>query len=348
MWGRWLRRLAIVVVIASLLILACAVSMVVGARATSPGEIFPGLIGGLRYATGAAELTGAEGDHITILLGTHRIPRTFLALIAGVALGAAGALIQGFTRNPLAEPGILGIAAGAAVAIAGGISLGAVSTATDFVVPALIGAVAVTALVFVLATAGPTGSSPLAFILSGMALSALLMAIVNALVITDDSVLDALRTWATGSVAGRDFSVVRAALPLCIVGGIAACLLGPAMNILALGEETAHSLGAPVQAYRICGVIVIAVLSAAAVVAAGPVSFVGLAAPHMARVITGHDYRALIPLSMLVGGFFTLTADILGRVLVAPSELPMGAVLALCGVPVFVVLVRRGRVGGLI
>lgn len=346
--GRWGRRLALLVVIGALFALACAVSLVVGARATSPEEIFPALGRGLDYATGRLELRGDDSDHITLLLGTYRIPRTCLALIAGVALGAAGALMQGFTRNPLADPGILGVAAGAAAAIAVSISVGWTENATDFVVPALVGAVVVTALVFLLAAAGPTGTSPLAFILSGMALSALLMAIVNALVITDENVLDALRTWATGSVAGRDFAVVRAALPLCVMGAIAAFLLGPAMNILALGEETAHSLGAPLRTYRVSGVFTIAVLSAAAVVAAGPLSFVGLAAPHMVRALTGHDYRTLIPLSMLVGGFFTLAADILGRVLVAPGELPMGTVLALCGVPVFVLLVRRGRVGGLV
>ncbi|KQB83987.1 Hemin transport system permease protein HmuU [Corynebacterium lowii] len=317
------------------------VSFLVGARSFSAAEVWEGIPGGLRYALG----TQPEGSDVELVLGIQRIPRTFLALIAGLCLGAAGALLQGFTRNPLADPGILGVGAGAAAAVAVGVSLGVLTDTTSYVWPSMLGAVAVTIVLFFLASSGPTAGSPLAFILAGTALSALLMAVVNALVITNDRVLDALRSWATGSVAGRDFSVVTVVAPVAVVALIAAVALGPVVNLLSLGEESAHGLGVSVRRAQTFGVLVIAALTAAAVAAAGPVGFVGLAAPHIVRGFTGPDYRLLIPLAALVGGVLALVADILGRALVSPAELPMGTVLALLGVPIFVWLVRRGHMG---
>ncbi|KQB83094.1 FecCD family ABC transporter permease [Corynebacterium oculi] len=329
---------AVPVLIAALILL----SLLTGARALGFSEVWEAIPGGLRYAS--SKQPGA--DDVELVLGIQRIPRTLLALFAGLALGAAGALLQGFTRNPLADPGILGVGAGAAAAVAVGVSLGWLDSATGYVWPSMLGAVAVTAVLFLLASSGPTAGSPLAFVLAGTALSALLMAVVNALVITNDRVLDVLRTWATGSVAGRDFSTVTVVAPLAAVALVAAIALGPVLNLLSLGEESAHALGVSVRRAQAGGVVVIAALTAAAVAAAGPVAFIGLAAPHMVRSVTGPDYRLVIPLSALVGGVLALGADILGRVVVAPGELPMGIVLALFGVPVFVWLVRRGRIGG--
>lgn len=315
-------------------------SLLAGSRSLSFSQVWDAIPGGWRHA-----LTGTRGTDVEMVLGIQRIPRTVLALLAGLTLGPAGALMQGFTRNPLADPGFLGVGAGAAAAVAIGLSLGWLSPDTSYLWPSMLGAVAATALLFALSSSGPTAGSPLAFVLAGTALSALLIAVVNALVITNDRVLDALRTWATGSVAGRDFSV---AAVVAVVGGVALVValgLGPAVNLLSLGEESAHALGISVRRVHTVGVLAIAALVAAAVAAAGPVSFIGLAAPHMVRAFTGPDYRLIIPLSALVGGVLALTADVLGRVLVAPGELPMGIVLALLGVPLFVWLVRKGRVG---
>ncbi|MEK0372831.1 iron ABC transporter permease [Corynebacterium mastitidis] len=336
------RAVTVAVVVPLLIAAQILVSLLTGSRDLGFSEVWEAIPGGLRYAVGAQ--TGATD--VEMVLGIQRIPRTALALLAGLALGAAGALMQGFTRNPLADPGFLGVGAGAAAAVAVGLSLGWLTPESAYVWPSMLGALLVTALLFLLSSSGPTAGSPLAFVLAGTALSALLMAVVNALVITNERVLDALRTWATGSVAGRDFSVIAVVAPVAAVALLAALLLGPSVNLLSLGEESAHALGVSVRRVQGIGVVVISALVAAAVAAAGPVSFIGLAAPHMVRAFTGPDYRLIIPLSALVGGVLALGADVLGRVLAAPGELPMGIVLALLGVPVFVWLVRRGRVGG--
>lgn len=337
-----------VVALAVLLIfgLSVLVSMAVGSRDTEVGTVLAALPDAARGVLDPAYLASIPFDETVILLTEQRIPRTVLAIIAGMALGAAGTLMQGLTRNPLADPGILGVNAGAAAAVAIGMATGMISGASHFVWPALIGAGVVTALLFVLSSLGPTAANPLVFVLAGMAVTALLMAVVNALMLKDAQVLDALRVWATGSVANRDFGVVRAVAPLVVVGLIAAVTLGGALNLLSLGEDVAHTLGLPVTRYRIIGMLTIALLGGVAVACAGPVSFIGLAAPHMIRALTGPDYRAILPISVIVGGLLALWADILGRLLARPAELPMGIVLALVGVPLFIWLVRRGRVGG--
>lgn len=322
------------------------VSMAVGSRDTAFTEILRALPAAARGVIDPGFLTSIPFDDTVLLLTGQRIPRTVLAVMSGMALGVAGTLMQGLTRNPLADPGILGVNAGAAAAVAVGMATGLVPGASDFVWPALIGAVAVTALLFLLSSLGPTAANPLVFVLAGMAMTALLMAVVNALMLKDAQVLDALRVWAAGSVANRDLGVARTVAPLVVAGLVAALSLGGALNLLSLGEDVAHTLGLPVTRYRVIGMLSIAVLGAVAVACAGPVSFIGLAAPHMIRGLTGPDYRAILPISVVVGGLLALWADILGRLLARPAELPMGIVLALLGVPLFIWLVRRGRVGG--
>lgn len=326
--------------------LSVLVSMAVGSRDTEFSRILGALPAATRGVIDPGYLSSIPFDDTAQLLAGQRIPRTVLAVIAGTALGAAGTVMQGLTRNPLADPGILGVNAGAAAAVAVGMTTGLVSGSAEFVWPALVGAVAVTALLFVLSSLGPTAANPLIFVLAGMAITALLMAVVNALMLKDALVLDALRVWATGSVANRDIDVARTVAPLVLVGLVAAVSLGGALNLLSLGEDVAHTLGLPVTRYRIIGMLSIALLGAVAVACAGPVSFIGLAAPHMIRALTGPDYRVILPISVVVGGLLSLWADILGRLLARPAELPMGIVLALLGVPLFIWLVRRGRVGG--
>lgn len=338
--------LGVSLAVLALIAVSAVLSFHTGARATTVSEVWSAIPGGLRYAASPDARQSMPFDDIVVLLGTQRIPRTFLALVAGVSLGAAGALMQGYTRNPLAEPGILGVGSGAAAAVAVGVSLGWLSGEATYTGPAMVGALVVTTLLFALSSRGPASGSPLAFILSGMALSALFSAVVSALVITNESALDALRNWATGSVAGRDFGVVWATAPIAAVALAVAVALAPGMNMLALGEETAHSLGVSVRGYRVAGILAVAALSAAAVTAAGPVAFIGLAAPHIVRGVLGTDYRLIVPLSALFGGLLALWADILGRVVVAPGELPMGVLLAVMGVPIFIFLVRRGRIEG--
>lgn len=329
-----------------LVMLSLGVSFSVGARSTDLGEVWQALPHAWAYLLVPEAAEAMPHDDIVLLLALQRIPRSLLALIAGVCLGTAGALMQGFTRNPLADPGILGVGAGASAAVAIGVALGLIDDSSAYTIPAMIGALLVTILLFALSSRGSISSSPLSFVLAGMALSALLSAVVNALVLADFTVLDALRHWATGSVAGRDFGVVGIVIGPTMLFLILGLLLGPGLNLLALGEETAHSLGLAVRRQQTLGICAIAGLSAMAVSAAGPVAFIGLAGPHMVRAFVGTDYKRVLPLSGLVGGFLALWADIVGRVIAAPGELPMGIVLAIFGVPMFIWLVLRGRIGG--
>lgn len=322
-------------------------SLLVGARATDPGEVLRIMPQAVRLAFDADFAASQPFNDLQLLIA-GRVPRAVLAIFAGGALGAAGALMQGFTRNPLADPGILGVNAGAAAAIAIALTLGIVSSPTQFLWPALVGALATTVVVFLLAARGRGAGSygPLAYVLAGMALTALLMSVVNALMLQNAAVLDMLRVWSTGSVAGRDLAVARSTVVVLILGLIASVFLGRTLNLLSLGDDIAASLGINVVGAQLMGLLTISVLGAVAVSCAGPVMFIGLAAPHMVRSLTGPDYRQIIPLSICLGAVLALVADILGRLLAQPGELPMGIVLALMGVPLFITLVRRGFVRG--
>lgn len=323
------------------------ISLLVGAREVPLGALLdaaPQALGHALFPHDSAP--EAKSDSLVLLLATHRIPRTLLAVIAGLALGGAGALMQGYARNPLADPGILGVNSGAAAGVAIAVAFGIVSTAAQYVVPALIGATLSTLLLFGLVSLGRLASSPFALILGGMAMSTAFMAFVNVLTLRNDAVLSALVSWSTGSLAGRDISAVYTTVPMLVCGLLIAVWLAKALDLLSLGEEMAASLGINVRFYQVVGMLNIALLSAVAVAAAGPVGFVGLAAPHIVRGLTGPDHRILIPLSVLIGGLMALIADVIGRSVVPGGELPMGTVLAMIGVPIFIWLIKRGKVTG--
>lgn len=326
-------------VIASALVLG----LCVGSREMALADALPRILPAFRYAFAPGSTTSEEVDEFTAIIANLRIPRTLLALVSGVALGAAGALIQGHTRNALADPDLLGINAGAALAVVCSVYFGVAKATDAAVIPALLGAGVATVVVFALSSTGSTAASPLTLILAGTAVTALLMAFVNALVITDSAALDTLRTWATGSVSGRELEVAATAAPIFALGMVLAVTQGRALNLLSLGEPTARALGLNVTFQRILGFVAIALLGGAAVSAAGPVAFIGLAAPHAARALWGTDYRTIILASALIGGLLALCADIVGRV-AAPGELPMGIVLGIVGAPIFILLVKRGRV----
>lgn len=293
-------------------------------------------------------LVGDSSDHaqLAVLIGGLRVPRTIIALLAGTALGLAGAIIQGHTRNPLADPGVLGINAGAAAAVVGATYLGLTPEPWIITCCAIGGAGIVTVLVFFLSSSGRGVMNSLSIILAGTALTALLMAFVNAMVLSSTQALDSFRQWATGSVEGTSMDTVWSVLPCALVGAFIALPQGKALNLLDLGHSAAHALGLPVKKYRIWGIIAVALLGGAAVAGAGPVAFVGLAAPHIVRYWTGPDYRKILPLSAAVGGFLALGADMLGRWVIQPAELEMGIVLALLGAPLFIALIRSGKVSG--
>jgi iron complex transport system permease protein len=288
-----------------------------------------------------------ENSDEHVVVRDLRGPRTVVGIAVGVALGLAGAVMQGMTRNPLADPGILGIEAGAALAVVCAIFLLGVSTVGGYAWFALAGAGAAGVVVYVLGMAGRSGGTPVTLALAGAALAALLSALTSAVIVLDARTLDEFRFWVVGSVAGRDLGVLAGALPFLGAGLLLALSAGRALNALSLGEDVARSLGQRVgwAKARAAGGVVL--LAGGAVAVAGPVGFIGLTVPHVARALVGPDYRWLLPYSALLGAILLLVADVLGRIVVRPAELQVGIVMALIGGPVFIALVRRRKMAEL-
>jgi iron complex transport system permease protein len=308
----------------------CLASVAVGAKAIPVDVVWNAL-----FAP-----TGTEND---IVVRALRVPRTVLGLLVGAALGLAGALIQGHTRNPLADPGLLGVNAGAGFLVVIGIYVFGVTSLYGYVWFAFAGALAASAAVFMLGSVGRGGPSPVALALAGTAVTALLVALTSAVVLIDVQTLDAYRFWVVGSLAGRDAEVAGQVLWFLLTGAVLGLASAPALNALALGDDVARSLGHSVLRTRVLGIVAITLLAGGATAACGPIAFVGLVVPHIVRSVTGPDYRWLLPASALAGAVLLLVADVVGRVVVRPGELQVGIVLALVGGPFFVWLVRRRK-----
>ncbi|MBO9531766.1 MAG: iron ABC transporter permease [Solirubrobacteraceae bacterium] len=290
-------------------------------------------------------LAEPDGSDATAIVRDLRVPRTLLGLLVGAALGAAGALMQGITRNPLAEPGILGINAGASLAVVIAISVLGLGEPSAFVPFALVGAGLTALLVFALGGSGRGGPTPIRLALAGAVLMTLLISLTSAILVFSARTLDEFRFWLVGSIAGRDASITYAVAPFLVAGLVAAVACGRGLNALALGDDIAKGLGQRVVRTRVTAGLASVVLSGIAVAVAGPVAFVGLAVPHIARALCGPDYRWIIPLSLVLGAALLLGADTFGRVVARPAELQVGIATALLGAPFFVWLVRRGQMG---
>jgi iron complex transport system permease protein len=286
-----------------------------------------------------------NGDHL--IVRTLRVPRTMTGLLVGVALGLAGAVMQGVARNPLADPGILGVNAGAALFVVVGIFSFGVTSLMGYVWFAFAGAAIASVVVYLLGSTGRGGATPVKLALAGAAVTALLASITTAVLLIDVATLDQFRFWAVGSLAGRDADVVRQVAPFIVAGGVCALLSSRLLNALAMGDDVARSLGQRVGLARLFAALSIVLLCGAATAAAGPIAFVGLTVPHAARAITGPDYRWVLPYSMVLAPLLLLAADVLGRVVVRPGELQVGIVTALLGAPCFIALVRRRRLAAL-
>lgn len=324
------RRVALVLILLGLLVLAALASLAVGAKPIPLDAVWSAIW----------HPTGTEND---IVVRALRAPRTVLGIGVGIALGVVGALMQGHTRNPLAEPGILGVNAGAAFFVVVGIYALGVTSLFGYVWFAFAGAFAAAVVVFLLGSLGRGGPTPVTLALAGVAVTYLLSAFTSALVLADTATLDAYRFWAVGALAGRDASIAVQIAPFLVAGLVLAFANAPALNLLSLGEDTARGLGQNVRLARGVGLAAITLLSGAAVAACGPIAFLGLVVPHMARYFTGPDHRWLLPAAGLAGAVLLLTADVIGRVVVRPGELQVGIVLAFVGAPFFVALVRRRR-----
>ncbi|WP_077063059.1 iron ABC transporter permease [Streptomyces sp. MP131-18] len=318
--------------IAGLVLLALAVlaSIMFGSRATSFAEVL--------------DVWGGSADPYVTTVVESRYPRTALGVLAGVCLAVAGTLMQGIARNPLADPGLLGINAGAAAAVVTGTAFLGASGQSGTVWWALPGALIVGFLVYAIGSAG-AGAGLVRLVLAGAVVSAVLTAYIQAVTLSKPDVFDSYRYWVVGALGGRDFDVLRSVLPFAVIGLVLALLLAPGLNTLALGDESASSLGASPTVLRAGGLVAATLLSAAATAAVGPIAFVGLAVPHIVRAFAGVDFRAQIAFSAVVGPALLLFADVLGRVVMRPQELMVGVVTAFVGGPVLLYAVRRMKEG---
>ncbi|WP_406205031.1 MULTISPECIES: FecCD family ABC transporter permease [unclassified Streptomyces] len=323
------RAIRAVGLLVSVLILVVVVlaSIAIGAKQLSLGEVWHGLF----------ESSGTYGDVVV----DDRISRTVLGLLAGAALGLAGAVLQALTRNPLADPGLLGINAGASAAVVTAITFFGVTSLSGYVWFAFLGAAAVGAMVWFLG--GSRGATPVRLALAGTAISAALYGYLQAVMIMDDAALNKMRFWTVGSLTSATDSTIRQVLPFLVVGVVLALALARPLNAMEMGDDTAKALGANLNRTRVLSMLAATVLCGAATAACGPIVFVGLMVPHVVRSFTGPDLRWILPYAAVLSPVLLLGADVLGRTVTRPAELQVGIVTAILGGPVFIFLVRRRR-----
>lgn len=275
-----------------------------------------------------------------------RLPRTIIALGVGAALAVAGAMMQAVTRNPLADPTILGVSSGATFAIVTATYYLRLSAPSQYIWFAFGGALAASLLVFAIGSAGRDGASPIKLALAGVVISALLGSWTSALLLLDESTLDTVRFWLAGSVAGRDLETFWFLSPFLLGGMVTMIFLGHQLNVLNLGEDSARALGMRTGRMRlICSLLVVVVVGAA-VSAAGPIAFVGLATPHIVRAVIGPDYRWVLPYSAITGALLLTAADVAGRIVAKPAEIQVGIMTAVVGAPFLIYLARQRAVEG--
>lgn len=293
-----------------------------------------------------AALAGQDMGDASIIVWDQRLPRTLLGLLVGAALGIGGAVAQGLTRNTLADPGLLGVSAGAALAIVIGTFTFGITALAPQLALGILGASAAGAAVLLVGTRSSIAATRQGFALIGVAISAILGSIASTLVLLDASTLDEYRFWLVGSLAGRGTSTLTAVAPVIVVGIVLAVACSRLLDALALGDDAAQALGVELRRARILAGAAVIVLTGAAVAAAGPIAFVGLAVPHAARALSGPRASWLLPFSGALGAVLLVTADVLGRIVSRPSELQAGVVTALVGAPVALLLIARARSGG--
>lgn len=317
---------------------------------------FPLCIAALLLAVMAGIAFGAADIHVTtvldsifafdvtdtnhLIIQTLRLPRALTAMLVGAALGVAGAIMQGLTRNPLADPGLLGIESGAALAVVGGVFLFHINSLPVYAVFAFIGGTLTALTVYALGSMGRGGATPFKLTIAGAALSSLLSSLTTAILMFNQRSLEEVRFWLAGSVAGREMSLVLEAAPFLLGGLTLAFIMGRQITTLSMGEDIARGLGQNVGWTKLFAAAAVVVLAGSAVALAGPIGFIGLIIPHVVRMFAGMDYRWVLPYSALLGATFLVVSDLVGRVLVRPLEMPVGIMTAAIGGPVFIYLVR--------
>lgn len=312
-------------------LLACLlVSLHVGVRQYAPFEVW-------------TALTSDADDSTSLIIRTLRLPRMLIAPIVGAALGVAGLLMQTVTRNPLASPALLGINAGAAFAVVFAASVFGISAMIPLSIVATLGALAATALVFMLSLSAGGSFSPVTTLLAGVTLAALLASGTQIILVTDEVTMESLLFWLSGGFADRDMRLLLVGAPI-VLGAIAGALtLSGALDAMLADDQSAEALGVPVIKVRVVALVLAALLAGASVSLAGPVAFIGLVAPHMARRLGGLSHRAAFPLVILIGAILAIVADIAARFVIYPSEAPVGTVLAFVGVPALIGLLQSSK-----
>lgn len=329
---RRLRALWFLVAIATLGALI-VISVMIGSRDVS-------------WADAVAALGGSTNGFDEAAVA-KRIPRTFLAVAVGAALGVSGAVMQGVTRNPLADPGILGVNMGASLAVVTGIAYFGLTSALSFIWVAITGAALAAVFVYVVGSLGRGGATPLKLALAGAATSAALASFVTAIILPRGDISQSARSWQIGGVGGGTWDSISQVLPFLLVGFLISLASAKGLNSLALGDDLAAGLGERVAMTRGAAALGAVVLCGAATAVTGPIAFVGLVVPHACRLMFGVDHRWVLPFSAVVGASLLTGADVLGRILTRPSEIDVGIITAIIGAPIFIWIVRRSKVRAL-
>lgn len=301
----------------------------------------------LPMSTVWSSLHHPDDSEASIIIWTLRVPRTLIGVMAGIAFGVAGALIQAITRNPLADPGILGVNAGAGFAVTLGVGIFGLTGITGYIWFAFIGAVAATVLVYLIGSSGRGSASPVTLVLAGVALAAVLGGFSTFLTLIDPDTFQSIRNWGLGSIARTSLDDAASVAPFILVGlVITACVAG-SLNAIALGDDLAATLGTNLVRTRIWGIIAVTLLAGGATAITGGIGFIGLMVPHVVRWFTGPDQRWIIAYTVLASPVLLLASDVLGRVIARPGEIEVGILTAVLGAPVLIALVRRRKASGL-
>lgn len=332
--GRRVPPVLLLAVSLGILAVAAFASVALGARPLSLDTVWQALV----------NADPANGDHAVVL---SRLPRTVSALLIGAALGLAGTALQGMTRNPLADPGIMGLNAGAAFAVVTAIYVFGVTSFTGYVWFALAGTALAALVVYAVASLGREGATPVKLALAGAALTAGLTSLLSAVLVSSQQTLNTFRFWQVGTVSGRGWDVLLPLIPFLAVGAAILLASGRALNGLSLGDDVARGLGQNVALSRGVMAVGVVLLCGAATAAAGPIAFLGLVIPHLVRGLAGPDYRWILVLSAVLAPVLLLVADVVGRLILPPGEVQVGIMTAVIGAPVFIAIIRRRKLAEL-
>lgn len=324
------KKLLLIIISFFSLALCVLASLAFGARFVSFNEVLNTLIHS-RMTT------------INEIVVHERIPRTVFGIIAGGALGVSGALMQSITRNPIADPSILGVNTGATLFVVGGIAFLGTNSPEEYIFLALIGAAITAVFVYGIGSMGPGGATPIKLALAGAAISAALSSLVSAIIMPREQVMNAVRFWQVGSISGATWEGIVTVLPFLIIGLLLGLIVTPALDALAMGDDIATGLGVRVGTVRLIGAMSGVLLCGAITALAGPIGFVGLMVPHTMRLICGPNLRWIVPMSALGGAILLTLSDVLGRLIGSPGELEVGIVTAFIGAPILIMIAIRAK-----